>query len=554
MTTQRIHRSASDGPQLSLTLPPEVVAEGVRRLAWLALIYCGASAVVHLGRRVVLVLTGSIDPSVHLQEALGAAAVLIGAAVCVVARSRVLSPMRVLDVGLVFQVTAALGIAASEFWGIVPRLPEGPRTLIPLVPAECVWIAIYPLVVPNTPGKILATSLVSASMAPATVVVSAVATGTPIDRPLVVAIYFLSSTYLSAVVSYMTARIVYRFSMRLTTAREIGSYELIERIGQGGMGEVWRAQHRLLARPAAIKLIRSGVLGSSPRSREVIVRRFEREARDTAALRSTHTIDIYDYGVTEDGDFYYVMELLEGLSLERLVRMFGPLAPGRAVYILKQVCHSLGEAHARGLVHRDIKPANILVCRLGPDDDFVKVLDFGLVKHVAAGPTVTSLSTLGTTAGTPAYLPPEIALGWPDVDGRADLYSLGCVAYFLLTGQPVFSADTAVATALAHVQQKPLPPGLRSRFEIPSALEALIMACLSKDPRARPASADDAGRRLAATVPPDAWTPEDARQWWEQHLPAGTAADWRKADSKRSLHSVEHDDLVGHAALVTRAR
>ena len=506
-----------------------MVAEGVRRLAWLALVYCGGSAVVYLGRRVALVLSGSIDPSVHLQEALAAAAVLIGAAVCVVARSQVLSPRRVLDVGLIFQVTAALGIAVSEFWNLVPRLPEAPHTLIPLVPAECVWIAIYPLVVPNTPRKILAASLLSASMGPATVVMSAVATGTPIDRPLVVAIYFLSSTYLSAVASYMIARIVHGFNMRLTTAREIGSYELIERIGQGGMGEVWRAQHRLLARPAAIKLIRSDVLGSSPRSAR-------RSSGASSARRATprHSdrrtpIDVYDYGVTEDGDFYYVMELLEGLSLERLVRTFGPLAPARAVYILKQVCHSLGEAHARGLVHRDIKPANILVCRLGPDDDFVKVLDFGLVKHVAAGPTVTSLSTLGTTAGTPAYLPPEVALGWPDIDGRADLYSLGCVAYFLLTGQPVFSADTAVATALAHVQQTPRRQGCAPRSRFPPALEALIMACLSKDPRGRPASADDAGRQLAATVPPDAWTAADARRWWNQHGSAVTAtANWRE--------------------------
>ena len=190
------------------------------------------------------------------------------------------------------------------------------------------------------------------------------------------------------------------------------------------MGEVWRAQHRLLARPAAIKLIRSTMLGESPRARDVLVGRFKREARATAALASTHTIHVYDFGITEDGDFYYAMELLKGLSLSRLVEEFGPVDPGRAVYLLRQVCHSLGEAHARGLVHRDVKPANILVCRLGPDDDFVKVLDFGLVKH-AAGQTVTMLSIDGTVEGTPSYMAPEIALGRPDVDGRTDIYSLG---------------------------------------------------------------------------------------------------------------------------------
>ena len=307
--------------------------------------------------------------------------------------------------------------------------------------------------------------------------------------------------------------------MQLKNAREVGSYELIERIGAGGMGEVWRARHRLLACPAAIKLIRSSALGESLRAREPLMRRFEREARETAALGSIHTIDVYDFGVTQEGDFYYAMELLEGLSLERLVRKFGAVDPGRTVYLLRQVCHSLGEAHARGLVHRDIKPANIMVCRLGPDDDFVKVVDFGLVKHTAAGPTVTVLSMEGTTMGTPSYMAPEIALGHPEVDGRTDIYSLGCVAYYMLTGRPVFSGETPVATAVAHVQNAPIPPGLLSEFRIPPALDALIMECLAKDPAARPASAAVVSERLAATVAADAWTPEAAHAWWERHQP-----------------------------------
>jgi eukaryotic-like serine/threonine-protein kinase len=173
----------------------------------------------------------------------------------------------------------------------------------------------------------------------------------------------------------------FQVNVRLRRAREIGSYELIERIGQGGMGEVWRARHRLLARPAAIKLIRADMLGSNEQTRHSWVHRFEREAKETARLGSTHTIDVYDFGVTEEGDFYYVMELLNGISFERYVREFGPMEPARVVYLLRQVCHSLGEAHSRGLIHRDIKPANLFMCRLGPDDDFVKVLDFGLVKH-----------------------------------------------------------------------------------------------------------------------------------------------------------------------------
>ena len=189
------------------------------------------------------------------------------------------------------------------------------------------------------------------------------------------------------------------------------------------------------------------------------------------------------------------------------------------MYLLRQVCHSLGEAHARGLVHRDVKPANIMVCRLGPDADFVKVLDFGLVKQTAAGQTATMLSVEGTVVGTPSYMAPETVLGHTDVDGRTDIYSLGCVAYFLLTGQHVFSADTPFATAFAHVQNAPIPPRLRSEFKIPPALDALVMECLAKDPAARPASAAVLSERLAATVPAYAWSAEAARVWWEQHQP-----------------------------------
>ena len=250
--------------------------------------------------------------------------------------------------------------------------------------------------------------------------------------------------------------------------------------------------------PAAIKLIRRDVLGANERVRDAVVRRFEREAHDTAALESIHTIDVYDFGVTEDGDFCYAMELLAGLSLERFVQMFGPVEPARAVYLLRQVCHSLGEAHAQGLVHRDIKPANIFVCRLGPDDDFVKVLDFGIVKHAEGTATLTMLTMEGGTMGTPAYMAPEIALGQRNMDGRADIYSLGCVAYYLLTGDPVFSAETPVGMALAHVHDEPVRPSELSEFQIPAALEAIILECLAKDPTARPASASVLDARLAA--------------------------------------------------------
>jgi serine/threonine-protein kinase len=490
------------------------MAEGASRLGWLGLAYALGSILGPFARLVVSIARGHFDASnFGLPDVFGLAAVVMGLAVFAAARQQLLSPKRLLDVGLLFQVVGALGIAVREFWFGLPQTINGSFS----IPAESVWIAIYPLLVPNRPIRILVTALVAASMGPLALAISAAATGRPpLDR-LDAATYFLTSSYLFPILAYAVAGIVHRVSVRLEQARAIGSYELVEPVGSGGMGDVWRAYHRLLARPAAIKLIRRDKLGQSVHARDTLVQRFEREARATAALRSIHTIDVYDFGVTDDGDFYYVMELLEGLNLEQLVRQFGPVSPGRMVYLLRQVCHSLGEAHAHGLVHRDVTSGNIFVCRLGPDDDFVKVLDFGLVKHDARATADEALTMPGIVAGNPSYLAPEIALGREDVDARADLYSLGCVAYYLLTGQRVFTGDSPLALALAHVQKQPVPPSARSEFDIPPALDALILECLAKEPGGRPASADILSERLSASVPFDPWTAKAARAWWEHH-------------------------------------
>ena len=516
----RIEESTDTWGRLTLisrvSLPPETIAEGVRRLGWAALVYaCG-----HIAGPFARLVQAAVGDPVHpwrfgIPDAFALAAVIAGLALFAAVRAGSWPSRRLLDLGLAFQVLGALGLAVREFWD---GLPAAAGAWF-LVPGECVWIVIYPLLVPNTPRKILVTSLLSASMGPAALAISAAATGTPLGAPIGAAIYFVTSNYLCAMVAYVIARVMHRTSLQLKDARDIGSYKMTERIGVGGMGEVWRAEHRLLARPAAIKLIRSGMLAESQRTRERLAHRFEKEARATAALGSIHTVDIYDFGVTDNGDFYYAMELLDGVSLERLVEEFGALEPARTVYLLRQVCHSLGEAHARGLVHRDVKPANIMVCRLGPDTDFVKVLDFGLVKHAAAERTATMLSMPGTVVGTPGYMAPEIALGHADVDGRTDIYSLGCVAYYMLTGQHVFSAGTPVAIAMAHVQAAPIPPGARSEFKVPAPLDGLVMECLAKNPAARPATAALLSDRLAATVPVDAWTPPAARAWWDRHHP-----------------------------------
>jgi serine/threonine-protein kinase len=535
---------------LAASLTPEAISEGARRLGSLGLAYVAVSILGPVARLVLRAAAGSVHASdFGIPDAFGLAGLIMGLAVFAIARRGMLPVRRLLDLGLVFQVVGALGFAVREFWYGLPQTPGGAFS----IPAECVLIVIYPLIVPNTPRKVLVASMLSASMGPVGLAIAAAVAGHPaVGRPLDIAIYFLTSSYLCAILAYVTARIVHRNSLRLEAARAFGSYELIERIGTGGMGEVWRARHRLLARHSAIKLIRSNGLADGLSGREALVQRFHREARATAALRSIHTVDVYDFGLTEDGDFYYVMELLDGIGLDRFVRQFGPVAPARTAFLLRQVCHSLAEAHSCGLIHRDVKPANILVCRLGQDVDFVKVLDFGLVKHSAGSSAPTMLTRPGMVAGTPGYLAPEIALGRRDVDGRADLYSLGCVAYYLLTGQPVFSADTAVAQALAHVQNQPVPPSARSEFEIPEALEALIMECLAKDPAARPPSAEVLSQRLVAAVPADGWTDAAARRWWAQHQPIGRprlltvgAADDRRVRPAVVAHAVGGGLMTG---------
>jgi serine/threonine-protein kinase len=299
----------------------------------------------------------------------------------------------------------------------------------------------------------------------------------------------------------------------------MGSYRLEELLGRGGMGEVWRATHRLLARNAAVKLVRPELMGAATVAEaEAMVRRFRREAQATANLASPHTIRLYDFGFTEDRTFYYVMELLAGRDLEALVRTSGPLPAERVVYLLRQICHSLAEAHAQGLVHRDITPANIYACRMGLDYDFIKVLDFGLVSYSDARSAGRSLITgRHTTSGTPAFMAPEVIVEGA-VDARADIYALGCVAYYLLTGELVFTADTPMKMFVEHLNTDPVPPSLRSELPIPVELEAIVLACLEKDPVRRIQTIDELVSRLDQVPLKSVWTNPDAREWWERHF------------------------------------
>ncbi len=333
--------------------------------------------------------------------------------------------------------------------------------------------------------------------------------------------------FLIGLAAVIVARVVHGLRQQVVDARRLGQYTLVEPLGQGGMGDVWRARHGRLRRPTALKLLRAPSGGDQATRRA----RFEREAQATARLASPHTVQLFDYGHAEDGRYYYVMELLDGLDVRAFVERFGPVPPERVIHWLGQACHSLAEAHARGLVHRDIKPANVFVARVGLDVDFVKVLDFGLVRDAGeAEAGHVRLTRDGAVSGTPAYLSPEQILG-RELDGRADLYGLGCIAYLALTGQDVFQAPTATAMCVAHASEAPVPPSQRAEVAIPEALEALVLALLAKAPADRPASAEAVRDALAAISVERPWTRERAARWWATHLPAAPEPEGAEAPS-----------------------
>ncbi len=284
-------------------------------------------------------------------------------------------------------------------------------------------------------------------------------------------------------------------------------YVLEEKLGAGQMGEVWRAHHRTLRRRAAVKRIRAAEVG------EVDLARFKREARATAALRSPHTIAVYDFGLLEGKEFFYAMELLDGLDLQTFVERYGPLSPARVVWILRQALLSLAEAHDHGLVHRDVKPANIMLCRYGGQFDFVKVLDFGLVKADTIDGTSTNLTRDFAMVGTAAYFAPESRNGSKQVDARADLYAMGCIAFWLLTGRLVFERNRIMEMIQAHLLEK--PARVRSIApDVPEELDALVSDALEKDPSKRVASAREFLKRLERVPLVEPWSEERAQLWW----------------------------------------
>jgi len=327
---------------------------------------------------------------------------------------------------------------------------------------------------------------------------------------------------LVTIVCVSISRIIHNLRREIRQAMRLGQYTLEQKLGEGGMGMVYRASHAMMRRPTAVKLLPLEKTG------EASLARFEREVQQTARLTHPNTITIYDYGRTPDGVFYYAMELLDGASLEAVVERDGPQPPGRVVRVMEMVAGGLAEAHKLGIIHRDIKPANIFLCRQGGEFDIAKVLDFGLVK-VVEGPQDANLTHDGVVTGTPQYLAPE-ALTDPDtIDGRSDLYALGAVGYFLLTGEQVFTGNI-VEICGHHLHTEPIPPSERLGRELPFELEAVVMQCLAKKPDDRPQSAGEIRARLAASLDVPRWRQADAQAWWQEH---GEAVQPEPADSSQ---------------------
>ncbi len=526
--------SDSSGPAFA-RFDPETRREAERSLSVAALTY---AVVYFLAYTTGWLLDPGPGPSPFppLHSLVVAGLSILGAVVVgFKARKGMLPPVSFEPLAGAFGVLGSLGIAAgSHEWRAF--IEADPR--IAGISWIGVWVIAYPNLVTLCPMTVLRVGLLSALCMPVMYAIAVPFEGLPVvdGRPSAgAAITFLAQLtfpiLLCAGMSTFMAIRIFRMAHDVSRARRLGNYHLVELLGRGGMGEVWRATHRLLARPAAVKVIRSnGAGGGSSGSGtpgSTMLKRFEREAKATASLTSPHTVALYDFGLAQDGAFYYVMELLEGMDLRTLVERTGPVPSARVVHFLRQACASLADAHQCGLIHRDVKPANLYLCRRGLQYDFVKVLDFGLVKGAPEGMDTGQLTMEGTTSGTPAFMAPEMSLATGPIDARVDLYALGCVAYWLLTGRLVFEGPNALAILVQHAKEEPVPPSKVVELPVNPDLDALVMQLLRKDPAQRPPDAVELDRRLAAIeAKHGAWTQEQAERWWRAHLPhlAGAGA------------------------------
>jgi len=448
---------------------------------------------------------------VQIASAIAAASIVgVSALVFLAARKLRVTGQDAYTIGLAYLIAVSLVASLARH---APGWAEETRGLSPIV----LLVMLFPVLVPGPPVRaaFAGAGALAASLAAWAITV---ALGADLLTPIQ-ALRVFQGEILAIPLGLLAGEVVHGLGERLEEARRLGSYELLEKLGAGGMGEVWKARHATLARPAAVKIVKREALDvDDPARREALLARFEREAMATASLTCPHTVEVYDFGVEDDGTIFYVMELLDGIDLHEMVARHGTLPPERVVYFLKQACRSLAEAHDRGLVHRDVKPSNLVACRLGDEVDYLKVLDFGLVTPLRPMAADDRFTRLGQTPGTPAYMAPEQALNPLEVDGRADIYSLGCVAFWLLTRTHLFDGSQAEVSR-QHAQDPAPAPSSRSPRKIPPELDAVILRCLAKAPADRPRDARVLAALLAAVPLGDPWTETRAANWWSEFRP-----------------------------------
>jgi serine/threonine-protein kinase len=457
---------------------------------------------VTLARTGIIAVPLQLSASVYITLGVGFAGALVMLGITFL---RSWTPEHILDAGALFQVFGAFTMSLGE-----QQLLNASTS----IPVMCIWILSFTLV-PASPRRAVLAAYAAAATGPLALGLH-IAVGDRTWPPPTFEVLRFFPAFLSASIAIFINRVIHGLGRQVADAKSLGAYHLVEMFGQGGMGEVWRAEHQSLIRPAAVKLLRREVTSLMGREElEQMNLRFQREVQATALLTSPHTVAVYDFGQTSDGTLYYVMEMLNGLDAETLVRRYGPQPAERVIYLLRQACESLAEAHHRDLIHRDVKPANVYLCAIGMKVDFVKMLDFGLVRDLNSN---MSLTNEGAVSGTPAYLAPESAAK-NKFDARSDIYALGCVAYWMLTGTLVFEGATAAAVMAAHIRDLPEPPSSRTELPIPAALEKLVLDCLAKDPGQRPQTAEELRRRLDAIDLGTPWTQQRAAGWWSIHQP-----------------------------------
>jgi serine/threonine-protein kinase len=534
-------------PEAAPTGPPVLVKPAIpslqqelqsllrQRLRWLALLMAlvsmAAVALLPQGRSALLTDPAkfALQGPLTIRSLIVAITVPVGMAAVLWSRRRLsLRALRSIEwtlVGtcIVLMVLGIHGALVDAFGAPVPAQFRWMRA--PMIagqgPLCALLLVTYGLFIPNTWQRCIAVVSTLAIIPLLVVLVFYLSPGTDPawSRELLQGVSFIALfVALGAILATYGTHKLTALREAQHAARQLGQYRLVRRLGAGGMGEVYLAEHRLLKRPCAVKLIRPEKAGDA-----AMLQRFEREVQAMTRLTHWNVAEVFDYGRTDDGTFYYVMEYLPGLTLEELVRQHGPLPPGRAVHLLRQVCAALREAHAKGLIHRDLKPGNVIVGERGGAYDVAKLLDFGLVQGPDLGDSADKLTQYGTLVGTPAYMSPEQARGSGEVGPASDLYSLGALGYYLLTGQPPFVRPSTVQTITAHITDPAVPPS-QLRPEIPADLEEIILTCLEKDRGQRFPDGGSVEQALGGCTCARAWSEADAARWWQAQLAEQHAA------------------------------